>query len=100
MDKELKEFLLSLKITEKQIETMKSNFPFLSNGSFACATIYLSSSTAVKYLISSVTTPFFLSTILYGVSINPYSLIIANVESAEINPMFGPSGDSIGHNLP
>lgn len=29
MDKELKEFLLSLEITEKQIETMKSNFPAL-----------------------------------------------------------------------
>ena len=40
------------------------------------------------------------STLRYGVSINPYSLILANDERAEINPMFGPSGDSIGHNLP
>ena len=29
-----------------------------------------------------------------------YSFILANDESADINPMFGPSGDSIGHNLP
>jgi hypothetical protein len=40
------------------------------------------------------------STILYGVSINPYSFICANDESADIRPMFGPSGDSIGHSLP
>ena len=40
------------------------------------------------------------STFLYGVSINPYSFILANDDNADINPMFGPSGDSTGHNLP
>ena len=40
------------------------------------------------------------SIFLYGVSINPYSFICANDESADISPMFGPSGDSIGHSLP
>ena len=48
----------------------------------------------------SVTFPVSLSTFLYGVSTNPYSLIWAKHESAEISPMFGPSGDSTGHNLP
>ena len=59
-----------------------------------------SSSSAVIYTTSSVTLCVSGSTLLYGVSTNPYSFIIANVESAEISPMFGPSGDSIGHNLP
>ena len=40
------------------------------------------------------------SIFLYGVSINPYSFILANDESAEIRPIFGPSGDSIGQSLP
>ena len=77
-----------------------TNLLSASSGSFAWATIYLSSSSAVMYLISSVTIPFSLSTNLYGVSINPYLFIFANVESDEIRPMFGPSGDSIGHSLP
>ena len=46
-------------------------------GSLACAIKYKSSSSAVKYLISFVTVPVSLSTILYGVSINPYSLTLA-----------------------
>ena len=40
------------------------------------------------------------SIFLYGVSINPYSFMFANDESADISPMFGPSGDSIGQILP
>ena len=52
------------------------------------------------YLISSVTFPVSLSILRYGVSINPYSLMMAKEDNAEINPMFGPSGDSTGHNLP
>ena len=62
--------------------------------------MYLSSSSAGIYTTSSVTLPVSWSTFLYGVSINPYSFIIANDESADISPTFGPSGDSIGHNLP
>ena len=74
------------------------NFPSSSTGSEACAIIYLSSSSADIYIISSVTFPS--TTFLYGVSTNPYSFIIANEESADINPMFGPSGDSTGQSLP
>ena len=39
-------------------------WPSSSKGSFACATKYWSSSSAVKYRISPVATPAFLSTIL------------------------------------
>ncbi len=62
---------------------------------------FLSSSlSAVIYSISSVIQCVTGSIFLYGVSINPYSFIIANEDNADINPMFGPSGDSIGHSLP
>ena len=40
------------------------------------------------------------STFLYGVSIKPIEFTLAYTESEEIKPMFGPSGVSIGHNLP
>ena len=76
------------------------NVPSSFNGSEACAIIYLSSSSAGIYTTSSVTFPVSWSTFLYGVSTNPYSFIIAKDESADIRPTFGPSGDSIGHNLP
>jgi len=35
-----------------------------------------------------------------GVSIKPYSLTLALVAKEFISPAFGPSGVSIGHNLP
>ena len=77
-----------------------TNSLFSFNGSEAWAIIYLSSSSACIYTTSSVTFPVLWSTFLYGVSMKPYSFIIANDDNAEINPTFGPSGDSIGHNLP
>ena len=40
------------------------------------------------------------STLRYGVSMNPNGLTRANVDSAPIRPMFGPSGVSIGHIRP
>ena len=76
------------------------NLPSSSNGSVAWAIIYLSSTSADINSIMSVTFPVSLSTFLYGVSTKPYSLICAKQESADIRPMFGPSGDSTGHNLP
>ena len=60
--------------------------------------MYLSSSSAGIYSTVSVTFPS--TTFLYGVSINPYSLITAKDDNAEISPMFGPSGDSTGQSLP
>ena len=59
------------------VTLLSTNFLSSPIGSFAWATRYRSSSSAVKYLISSVTIPFSLSTTLYGVSINPYSLTFA-----------------------
>ena len=58
-----------------------------------------SSSSADKYLtfFRSII-PF--STFLYGVSIKPRLLTLANTLREEINPILGPSGVSIGHNLP
>ena len=77
-----------------------SKFPFLSIGSELCAILAPSSSSADRYTTLSVTLCVFWSTTLYGVSTNPYSFIMANDDSADISPMFGPSGDSIGHSLP
>ena len=77
--------------------------PSASIGSLACTTLYLSSSSAVRYTTSSVTTGFLgsvLSSLLYGASTKPYSLIRAYVASELISPMLGPSGVSIGHILP
>ena len=78
-------------------------YPFSSNGSLACATVYASSSSAVIYTTSSVTLGFSgsdLSTTLYGASINPYSFNLAKDANELIRPMLGPSGVSIGHILP
>ena len=49
-------------------------------------------------MTSPVTVP--LSTVRYGVSMKPYLLTRANVESELIRPMFGPSGVSIGQMRP
>ena len=43
---------------------------------------------------------FFFSIILYGDSIKPKLFTIACVAREFIRPIFGPSGVSIGHNLP
>ena len=40
------------------------------------------------------------STLRYGVSINPRLFTLAKTPNEEISPIFGPSGVSIGHNLP
>ena len=45
-----------------------------------------------------MTLPF--STSQKGVSIKPYSLTLACVAREFMRPAFGPSGVSIGHNLP
>ena len=58
----------------------------------------VSSCSAVRNSISSVTRPFF--TLRYGVSMNPNSLTRAWMQSDEIRPMFGPSGVSIGQRRP
>jgi len=82
------------------VTLLSTNLPSSPIGSFACAIKYKSSSSAVKYLISFVTIPVSLSISLYGVSINPYSFTFAYVANELINPIFGPSGVSIGHILP
>ena len=65
----------------------------------ACVINFPSSSSADKYLkLSTSILPFFTS--LYGVSIKPKLLTFAKTLREEINPIFGPSGVSIGHNLP
>ena len=56
---------------------LSMNLPSSLIGSLACATRYASSSSAVIYKILSVITDVFLSTTLYGVSMNPYSLTLA-----------------------
>ena len=50
------------------------------------------------YTTSSVTWP--LTTLRYGVSMKPKGLMRPKVASEPIRPMFGPSGDSIGHMRP
>ena len=82
------------------VTLLSTNLPSSPIGSSALATNYKSSSSAVKYLTSSVIIPVSLSTILYGVSINPYSLTLAYAANELIRPIFGPSGVSIGHILP
>ena len=80
-------------------ETSSSlNLPFVPSSEFACAIVKSLSSIADKYSISAVTFPPF--TFLYGVSRNPYLFVLANKASELINPIFGPSGVSIGHTLP
>ncbi len=65
-------------------------FPFLSRSVAACAIKYFSSSSALRYTISSVTLPFFTRT--YGVSIIPKSFKRACTARRRIRPMFCPSG--------
>ena len=72
--------------------------PLSSIGELACATTWRSSSSAVRYSISSVTTPS--TTLRYGVSMKPNGLTRAYTDSEPIRPMFGPSGVSIGHIRP
>ena len=80
-------------------ETSSSvNFPFLSILEFAWAIVNLVSSIAERYSILSSTFPSL--TFLYGLSINPYLLILEYVDKLFIKPMFGPSGVSIGQILP
>ncbi len=77
--------------------------PSASSSSFACATTYLSSSSAERYTTSSVTTGLagsVLSSLRYGASIKPYSLIRAYDASELIRPILGPSGVSTGHMRP
>ena len=72
--------------------------PSLSICILACAIVYFSSSIADKYSILSVTIPFI--NFLYGLSRNPYLFTRENVAKLLINPIFGPSGVSIGHIRP
>ncbi len=72
--------------------------PFSVIGAFACAMITSSSSSAVRYRISSVTTLFF--TTRYGVSMKPNWFTKAWTQSDEMRPIFGPSGVSIGQRRP
>ena len=53
---------------------------------------------ADKYSISPVTLP--LTTLRLGLSKKPYIFVLAYTESEFINPIFGPSGVSIGHTRP
>ena len=75
-----------------------TNLLFLSSITFAWAITCSASSIADKYIISSVTLPFV--TFLYGVSIKPYWFVLEYDAKELINPIFGPSGVSIGQTLP
>ena len=70
----------------------------MSSAAFACAIMYWPSSIAERKWISSVTCMSF--TLRYGVSRKPYSLVRAYSARELINPMFGPSGVSIGQTRP
>jgi DNA-directed RNA polymerase subunit beta len=76
--------------------------PFLehddANRAFAWAITYLPSSIADRYITSSVN--FRSTTLRYGVSRKPYSLVRAKIARELISPILGPSGVSIGQTRP
>ena len=79
----------------------RTNVPSSFNGALPCAIIWPSSTSAVKYSIPfSERSTFPSTTLRYGVSINPKSLIFAYTQREEIRPMLGPSGVSIGQRRP
>ena len=74
-----------------------ASLPFFCSA-LAWVMIWPSSWSAEKNFTSSLILP--PSTARYGVSMKPYSLIWANVDSDAMRPMFGPSGVSIGQMRP